>query len=459
LSVYSQQHYTQAEPSITRSKRSGESRLGFALFIGVNALLLIRPQELFPKIEYLHPYLVMILACLVIYGPRMLDELRWKQLMARPITLCVLALVPVMSLSMLWNSKTEGFAEYTLEFAKMMAYYLLLLCAVDTPAKIRRFCVLFALIIALVGLLPVLDYHKVISIETLKQLSDIRVDARTGENEYVARLIGVGIFNDPNDLAQILGVGLILGFYGMDIARRKTVKLLWLLPMGLMLYAIYLTQSRGGFLALVAGISVLFINRYGWKKAVVLGGCALPVLAAVFLAGTTLSTKEASAQTRVQLWSDALLALKGNPLLGLSPGGFNEVAGQVAHNSFLEAYAETGIVGGLLFATAYYVAIWGVLRLRNRKIRVLDPDLAKLTPILSAALVCYCVGMLSLTRNYVIPTYTMLALSAVYLWLVRTEPARRAPQWGMGLLGRTFALSVVYLLAMQVFVRLSVHWN
>jgi hypothetical protein len=100
-----------------------------------------------------------------------------------------------------------------------------------------------------------------------------------------------------------------------------------------------------------------------------------------------------------------------------------------------------------------------VLRLRLRQVTVVDADLARLTPILAAALVCYSVGMLCLTRNYVIPTYSLLGLAAVYLWLVRTEPAKQAPRWGMRLLGRCFALSVLYLLAMQVFVKLCVRWN
>jgi O-antigen ligase len=204
---------------------------------------------------------------------------------------------------------------------------------------------------------------------------------------------------------------------------------------------------------------VLFVARFGWRKAILLGAVAIPAIVIVFLGRTSLSTNEASAQSRVELWSDALVALKSNPVLGLGPGGFGEAAGQVAHNSFLHAYADTGILGGMLFFTAYFVAVCGVLRLRNRRIEVLDEGLAKLTPMLGAALVCYTVGMLSLTRNYVIPTYTMLGLCAIYLHLVRTRPAVKQETWGMSLLGRSFACSVVYLLCTQVFVRLAVQWE
>jgi putative inorganic carbon (hco3(-)) transporter len=446
------------EPGVAPKKRRGGSRLGFCLFVGVNALLLIRPQELFPRIEALHPYELMMIGCLLVYWPRILSELRWKRLRSRPITLCVVGLSLVVTLSLLWQGDLTNFQEYSIEFVKMVLYYLILICAVDTPKRMRIFAIALAVIISLVGLLPVLDHHDIIKVDTLKEIKDWRLDAESGLDTTIDRLMGVGIFNDPNDLAQTLGVGIVLCLYGVELCRSWGKKLLWLPALAVLLYAMYLTQSRGGLLGLMAGLGVLFVARFGWKRASILGVLTLPVLGAVALARTTLSTNEASAQSRVQLWSDALTAFRQNPLFGLGPGAFMDQTGQVAHNSFLHAYADTGIVGGLLFFTAYYVAIWGVLRLRSKRVEVTDPDLAKFTPILAAALVCYSVGMLSLTRNYVIPTYTMLGLSAVYISIAQTKPQKAPLVWGMSLLGRSFAWSVGYLLAMQVFVKLFVRW-
>lgn len=446
------------ENASKRRTRKG-SPLGFWLFVAVNAQLLIRPQELYPGIESLHPYYLLIVGCLLAYGSAICKQLRWRRLVERPITLCVVALLPVVALSLFWAGRTENFSDYCVEFAKIVIYYLVFVCAVDTPARLKTFCLWLAAIIGVVGLLPMLDHHSLFTLPTIQAIKDQRVDAISGLTVQVNRLRGVGIFNDPNDLAQMLGVGVVLCALGVEVGRTWLKKAAWLALAGLMLYVIYLTQSRGGLLGLMAGLGVLFVARFGWKRAVILGALVLPMLAMVFLARTTISTDEASAQTRVQLWSDAMEALRGCPVLGVGPGSFAESAGQVVHNSFLQAFAETGVVGGLLFFTAYYVAIWGVLRLGRRPLTVPDPDMARLSPILAAALVCYCVGMLSLTRNYVIPTYSLLGLAAVYLWLVRTEPARQAPRWDLRLLGRCFALSVLYLLAMQVFVKLSVRWG
>ena len=137
----------------------------------------------------------------------------------------------------------------------------------------------------------------------------------------------------------------------------------------------------------------------------------------------------------------------------------NDYSGQVSHNSFLQAFAETGLPGGYLFLSAYAIAVLGILRTGRRSVRIVDPDLQKLMPVLVAATVCYCVGMMSLTRNYVIPTYLILGIATVYLRMVRTEPEMPPVAVSMGLLGKTFALAVSFLVVMHVFVMAFVRWG
>src|SRR5436305_1210460 len=57
---------------------------------------------------------------------------------------------------------------------------------------------------------------------------------------------------------------------------------LWLATLLLFFYGIYLTKSRGGFLALLAGLGTLCWARYGWRRAALVGGLGLPLLLLVF---------------------------------------------------------------------------------------------------------------------------------------------------------------------------------
>ena len=447
-------------PAAGGARRRQGGNLSFDLFVALNVVLLVRPQELFPRLEVLHLYELAMLACLASCWPRILRRLRWGELMRAPITLCVLALAPVITMAVVWQSRPGMLEEYALEYVKIVLYYLVLVAVVDSPQRLKLLCLALGLIIAVIAAVALLGYHQLIHIESLQKLVDVRSDKQTGGLVRFERLQTVGIFRDPNDLAQILAVGVVLCVYGWERSRRAVMRLIWPAFMLLMLYGIYRTQSRGGLLALLGGVAALAIGRLGLRRAMIAGAVALPVLF-VTVSGrqTELTTSDGSAISRVQLWSDALEALRGSPLLGIGPGGMWEQSGQVAHNSFLQAYAEWGLAGGWLFFAAHWAAIWGVMRLGRRKIQVLDEELAHLTPCLAAALMAYCVGMLSLTRNYVIPTYLMLGLASSYLALVRTNPQKAQIRFGMSLLGRTFAWSMMFLLAMQLFVKVAVRWG
>ena len=447
-------------PGVVRPAKGGSSRLGFALFVVLNTLLLIRPQELFVQLNALPLYFVVMVVCLVINWQKILAQLSWTKLRERPITLCVVGLAPVIVLSTLWQSRIDLLETVAWEYVKIVAYYLVLMCVVDTPSRLRQAAITMAALITVAGAMPLLDHFGVLELESLKESRDVTRDQETGKQVRFERLQGVGIFNDPNDLAQILAVGVVFAVYGMQLSRRWIGRLPWLAAMAVMLLAFYLTKSRGGLMALAAGLGVLFVQRFGWKKAVIMGLLVLPAVG-MMLSGrqTDLESGEDSAQTRVQLWSDALQALREAPVMGLGAGVFVESAGQVAHNSFLQSFAETGFPGGFLFFTAYLAAIWGVLRLRGRSVRVTDGQLAKFSPVLLAALAAYTVGMLSLTRNYVIPTYAVLGLAAGYLSLVRTLPQQPGICWNKNLVGKSFAACCAFLLVMQLFVQASVRWK
>ena len=85
-----------------------------------------------------------------------------------------------------------------------------------------------------------------------------------------------------------------------------------------------LTQSRGGLLALLAGLVVFLIARFGWRAALGVGLVVVPALLAV-LGGrqTALSTDEGTGQQRIQIWSDAIMLMREAPLFGVGKDVLN----------------------------------------------------------------------------------------------------------------------------------------
>src|SRR5262245_501802 len=181
--------------------------MSFALFIVLNAVLLIRPEELWPEIAGLRLYLIVMSLYLAATAQRLANQLSPHTLAQRPITVCVLGLLVAVALSLLARGRVDEATEFVPEFAKVVAFYLLLVAVVDTPSRLRTFIgwlVVFVVVLAVLGLL---QYHDYIDIEAIKPIVDRRDNRETGETVEVLRLCSTGIFNDPNDLCLILVFG------------------------------------------------------------------------------------------------------------------------------------------------------------------------------------------------------------------------------------------------------------
>lgn len=433
--------------------------MGFFLFLVVNALLLIRPGDLFPPLRALHLYELSMLGCLAISLPSILAQFRLASLRTRPITACILCLWPFVLITPLYRGYTSLFSEYAPEFSKMVLYYLVLTVMIRDVKQLRTFLLFMAGCIAIVGLIPVLAHHGCVQFESVQAITDVKQDAQ-GKLVRFERTQGVGIFGDPNDLAQILGVGIILCLYATQLTRSWLVRGLWAAPCVVMLYAIYLSQSRGGLMGFGVGLMVLFVTRYGWKKSVILVALALPAITIFSGRQTSMSTEEGSAQARVQLWADSLEAVKTWPIMGCGAGAMGDsYMSQVAHNTYLHMLGELGLIGGTAFMGAYWVATWGLVRLKPSKGVVTDPDLRTMRPFLGAAIATYAMGMMSLSRGYALPTYTLLGLTTVFLGLVKTRPAIPALRLNWALIKQIMIVTLVFLVAMHLFVAANVRWS
>ncbi len=191
---------------------------------------------------------------------------------------------------------------------------------------------------------------------------------------------------DPNDLANILALGLPMAWYLGMTYRRPLVR--WVgrayLPIGLL--AIGLTGSRGGMLTSVVGLLIVPLTLHNLSPgrlaaAIVMlglsGALAMAYVPETLLqrfAGTGAEVQEGDLHGRLEIWTAGVKAFAQKPLMGYGSAGFKAaiqpwVGRRVAHNSFLSVLVEQGLVGFLLYAMMLLSVFLAVLNLRGQERR------------------------------------------------------------------------------------------
>jgi putative inorganic carbon (hco3(-)) transporter len=254
----------------------------FFLFLLANGLLFIRPSEFIAELSEFELYRYVIVASLLVSLPVVLQQFSVQFVGLPPIFSCVVLLLPSVVLSGFFHGDLELMAETTTEFVKVLIYFLLMLGLLTDVKHVRQFLYALGLFSAMVTLVAVLRYHsdavKPPPVKEAKEsnpgnkikninhgtfvVEEVR-DPETGQMILVNRMCGTGIFNDPNDLALVLVTGIPLSLYWLTDPHRKATRTLWLLCLLLFGYALMLTHSRGGFIAMVAGLATLVHLRFG----------------------------------------------------------------------------------------------------------------------------------------------------------------------------------------------------
>jgi O-antigen ligase len=173
---------------------------------------------------------------------------------------------------------------------------------------------------------------------------------------------------------------------------------------------------------------------------------------------------EGTGQSRIQIWSDSLSIWRQYPVFGLGEGLIVDEIGMVSHNSFIQCYAELGIFGGTAFTACFLAAglnLWARRherddqRLRGREAEEFR-EVAHLRGFVFAALVAAGAGMLTISRQFVAPTYLILGLAAVAQSLPQGDTVR----WRIGnrFLVLAVAASGLSLITYYLLVRLFVRW-
>src|SRR5262245_46343354 len=173
--------------------------MAFFLFILVNATLFIRPAEIIPEWQKLSIYEYLIVSCFVLALPEVLTYLTSRPLERQPITLCVFGILTAVVVSQLIALNLGDAWRSGFFFFKVVIYYLLLVSLLNTPARLRVFIGCLVWFCTVLALVTILQYEEVITLPTLKTLTESDVDEVTGDESTFGRMQGSGIFFDPND--------------------------------------------------------------------------------------------------------------------------------------------------------------------------------------------------------------------------------------------------------------------
>lgn len=214
----------------------------------------------------------------------------------------------------------------------------------------------------------------------------------------------VGLLGTPNGLGILLVLSVVSGVHiGLD-AKKAWARYLIAAGVLFLMLGVLLSESRGAWLSFVGILSVYsmvillkteFLKRFLLRidKTPIIIGSLLLILG--LITSLYLINPESS-KGRLMIWEITSEMIKEEPFLGVGHGNysveylnyqaeyFSKPENQQreykaanikqAHNEFLQAIAEGGVLGGLLFGSIWLLPLWiGIKRFGHRSFEIMTP--------------------------------------------------------------------------------------
>lgn len=258
-----------------------------------------------------------------------------------------------------------------------------------------------------------------------------------------------GMDNNSFAIALVTGIGFSL-FLGLT-APRWWEKGVALFATAVMMNAVFFSYSRGGMLALIITgiISFVLIPKrpihYIAFAGILLVGFRLMgagPMERFVTAFADESERDASAQSRLDIWADAWDVMLRYPILGCGPENWGDIApeygwphGKYAHSLWLQTGAEVGFPGLGLLVAFYGFSLIAAWRLMNSPADPADPFLNHVGRMVAASLIgfAFAAQFVSLW-GLELPYYVVLIGAAA------AKLNSAAYQSGVPVVGRTLVL-------------------
>jgi O-antigen ligase len=200
--------------------------------------------------------------------------------------------------------------------------------------------------------------------------------------------VAVGLAGNRNLLATYIAVATVCAYLVLQTTTRALPRLLLASALPVFFVGLALTFSRGGLVAQVIGLVVVWY-RLAREKGFAILTVSAAIVCAIALtlpeqfwnrAGSILPAIQRQEETfgmRVRLWKVALRMIEDRPIVGVGPANFMPVFHRYArgqmitsranpHNSYVGVAAETGLVGLAIYLAIHLLA----LREAGRALRV-----------------------------------------------------------------------------------------
>lgn len=323
--------------------RRGHSLSYFWLFL-FSVVLYVRPYEFFPGLSSFKQMAFYTgIVTLIVYAVSQLGL--EGNLTARPTEINMVLLLGVAALLSMPMAidPGEAWTTFTDLLLKTLIIFIVFVNVVRTEMRLRLLLLLILAVSIYLSISAINDYrHGVFAI---------------GELE-TARIAGriKGLFENSNDLAlhlvSMIPIAIALGLYRPGLPR----KLIYFGAVAIMVAAVIVTYSRGGFIGLVAA-GLILVRRLGRKNRVATTG-ALVFAVLVFLAAAPgaysgrLSTVFNSAADVTGSSTQRTAVLKRSfwvslryPLFGVGIGNFHHKSEHelATHNAYTQVSSEMGM--------------------------------------------------------------------------------------------------------------------
>ena len=328
----------------------------------------------------------------------------------------MLGLFASVMLSQLVRLRISGAVDAVREFGKIVILFYLVAILVNTPRRVR------IMMWVIIGSSMILAYHTYLQVQTGHGFGNIEPYGSFDSGDF--RVIGSGIFADPNDFAMLYLMAMPFAFCLLAAGGAIASKLLLLGTLPPMVYVLYYTQSRGG----VIGFCAMFI-AYFWtttKNLMIRVFLLITLLSVIAFLGPERARGayvEGSASGRIMAWGYGIQMLKEDPLFGFGYQRWPEFSGGiVAHNSLVNCFAELGLVGYICWFSLCLLIVKSVLRVARAKGQV-DLRTRRVANGLFAAQVGYLTAAFFLTRTYNPVLYFLLGMGVgLTLWVESQLP-------------------------------------
>ncbi|MEQ1686695.1 MAG: O-antigen ligase family protein [Burkholderiaceae bacterium] len=441
--------------------------MSFAIFIVYVLCTYLRPFEIVaPDLAPYRPMLILSLLAFAVAGTRAFAR---KEVACRAVHFGLLSLfVASISLSQVANGYVSGALDAALDFSAAAMLAVLCFLNLTSTRRLHLTCVAMMFSLTALAALGVLSFHTGFMADDLvlqqndPSFSDADEtfepqdgvapsDDRSGR--FLLRVRGVGFLNDPNDFSQAL-VAVLPLLWWLYVPGRwmRNLFVVWG-PGVLLTYTIYLTQSRGALLGVIAIVLLVMQKAIGTLRTMLFAIVVVLGVGALSFGGRQVSTKEESAAQRIEAWEEGLSMLRSKPILGVGYGNFTDHHYLTAHNSFVLCFAELGLVGYFAWLGMIVLTYKGL----NQAVRLAPAEAVerRLAIALRASLMAFLACSWFLSRTYSPGLFFLMSLGVASwfrIWQIHESGTRSAltepVYWRMS----TFIMMVLSLFAVYAFV-------